>query len=85
VSAFLVERGREANYPAAAVDQPLDQLTTIIVGALHADPKLWLALGFAAIVLLIVLQRKPRIQRDADDRLAALRRDKAERDGRSKK
>lgn len=59
----------------------MDQLTNLVVDALHADPRMWLGIAFAVLVLFIVLQRKPRIQRDADDRLAALRREKADRDG----
>ena len=45
---------------------------------LRANPMLGVG---AAIVLVCgywVLQRKPRVQRDADERLATLRRDKAE-------
>ena len=46
------------------------------VATLRAYPLLGVGLGAAVIVAALLLMRKPKIQRDADARLAALRRDK---------
>jgi hypothetical protein len=62
----------------------MDQLTRTIIDALHAHPMLSVGVAVGVVGLYFLLQRKPRIQRDADSRLAALRREKAERDGKSR-
>lgn len=56
----------------------MDWLTQVIE-AVRANP--WLGVGIAAAVLVgyILLQRRPKMQREADERLSALRRDKADR------
>lgn len=46
--------------------------------ALRANPMLGVGAALVAVVVYFVLQRKPRLQREADRRLESLRRDKAE-------
>jgi hypothetical protein len=55
----------------------MDQLTHVI-DALRANPLLGAGVGVAVVVGYVLLHRKPKIQRDADARLSALRRDKAD-------
>ena len=62
----------------------MDQLTMTVINAVHAHPMLGVGIAVGAVALYFLLQRKPRIQRDADNRLAALRREKAERDSKSR-
>jgi hypothetical protein len=52
----------------------MDQLTHVI-DALRANPVLGVGIGVAVVVGYLLLHRKPKIQRDADARLSALRRD----------
>jgi hypothetical protein len=56
----------------------MDQLARLIEG-LWAHPLLSVAIGAGALAGYCLLRRKPKIQRDADERLAALRRDKRDR------
>jgi hypothetical protein len=51
---------------------------TPLLHALRANPLVGGAIILAAIVCYVVLTRKPRMQREADERLSALRRDKAD-------
>jgi hypothetical protein len=55
----------------------MDELAQMI-DAVRAHP--WLLVGFAVTLVLVylLLQRRPRIQRDADARLSALRREKTD-------
>lgn len=55
----------------------MDQIWRMI-DALRANPLLAAALGVALIGGVALLRRRPKIQRDADERLSALRRDKAD-------
>jgi hypothetical protein len=55
----------------------MDQLTRLIEG-LWANPLLCIAIGAGTLASYCLLRRKPKIQRDADERLAALRRDKTD-------
>jgi len=49
--------------------------------ALRAHPLLAGGIGLALIVGYALLHRRPRLQRDADDQLSALRREKADQYG----
>jgi hypothetical protein len=53
-----------------------DSLHTNLISTLSANPSLIAGAGLAAVALAYLLFRKPRIQREADARLSALRRDK---------
>ena len=55
----------------------MDRISKIIE-ALYTNP--WLAAGIAVAAVLgyLVLQRRPQMQREADERLSALRRDKVD-------
>ena len=53
----------------------MDQLKHLI-DALRTYPSLAVGVGAAAVAVAFLLFRKPQIQRDADARLSALRRDK---------
>jgi hypothetical protein len=55
----------------------MDQLANVIE-VLRAYPLLAAALAVAVAAAAFALLRKPRIQREADARLAALRRDKGD-------
>lgn len=55
----------------------MDKLTRLIEG-LWANPLLCIAIGAGTLASYCLLRRKPKIQRDADERLAALRRDKTD-------
>jgi hypothetical protein len=55
----------------------MDHLTHLIEG-LRANPLLSIAIAAAVVVGYVLLRRKPKIQRDADQRLAALRRNRSE-------
>jgi hypothetical protein len=50
-----------------------------LLDILRAHPALGAALAVALVIAIILLQRRPRLQRDADAQLAMLRRDKADR------
>jgi len=50
-----------------------------MIDAVSANPMLGVGAAVGAVALYALLHRKPRIQRDADDRLASLRREKADR------
>lgn len=50
-----------------------------LVEMLRTDLRVALAVGAGVVIAGYLLLRKPKIQRDADARLAALRRDKADR------
>ena len=52
-----------------------------VIDALRTNPPLAIGLGLALVCGYIVLRRRPRIQRDADERLSALRREKADQYG----
>ena len=54
------------------------QALTPLLDALRANPIVGLAILVAAAVAYAILQRKPRMQREADERLSALRRDKSD-------
>ena len=56
----------------------MDQLTQMI-GALRADPLLAGGVGGALSVAWFLLRRRPKMQREADERLSALRRDTSDR------
>ena len=56
----------------------MDQLTHLIEG-LWANPLLCIAIGAGTLAGYWLLRRKPKLQREADERLAALRRDKTDR------
>ena len=58
----------------------MDQLTHLI-DAVRVNPLLGVAILLGVVVAAILLLRKPRIQREADARLSALRRDKADQYG----
>jgi hypothetical protein len=49
-----------------------------IIEALRANPSLAVGIAVAAVLGYVLLQRRPKIQREADERLSALRRDKAD-------
>ncbi|MFN8642186.1 MAG: hypothetical protein U0802_11200 [Candidatus Binatia bacterium] len=49
-----------------------------LIDALRANPLVGAAIAVAIAVAYAVLQRKPRMQREADERLSALRRDKSD-------
>ena len=55
----------------------MDWISTIIE-ALRAKPSLAVGIGVVAMLAYVLLQRRPKIQREADERLSALRRDKAD-------
>jgi hypothetical protein len=55
----------------------MDQLSQMI-DALRANPLLAAAIGVALIGGVAFLRRRPKIQREADERLSALRRDNAD-------
>jgi len=55
----------------------MDQLTQVI-DAVRAHPMLDVGIGAAVVAGYLLLRRKPRLQREADERLSALRRDKAD-------
>jgi hypothetical protein len=52
---------------------------TSLTDAVRANPALGVGAAAAGLVLYYLLQRKPRLQRDADARLAALRRENEDR------
>jgi hypothetical protein len=54
------------------------QYLTQLIEAVRNSPGLGVVIVVAVIAIAVVLNRKPRIQRDADARLAAIRRDKAD-------
>lgn len=49
-----------------------------LLDALRANPLVGFGIIATLIVGYLVLQRKPRMQREADERLSALRRDKSD-------
>ena len=49
-----------------------------LVAAVQAHPILDIGIGAVVAVAIGLLRRKPKLQRDADARLSALRRDKAD-------
>jgi len=51
---------------------------THVIDAMRIHPWLGVAAAAAALGIAFMLLRKPRIQRDADARLSALRRDKTD-------
>lgn len=51
---------------------------TYVIDAMRTNPWLGIAAGAAVLAVAFMLMRKPRIQRDADARLSALRRDKTD-------
>ena len=51
---------------------------TPLLNALRANPVVGFGIIVAVIVGYVILQRKPRMQRQADERLSALRRDKSD-------
>ena len=51
---------------------------TPLLHALRANPLIGTGIIVAVIVCYVALTRKPRVQREADARLSALRRDKAD-------
>lgn len=51
---------------------------TPLFDALRANPVVGFGIIAAAVAAYVVLQRKPRMQREADERLSALRRDKSD-------
>ena len=55
----------------------MDQLKPLI-DTVSNHPMLGAGIAVGLVVLYALLHRKPRIQRDADSRLSALRRDKAD-------
>jgi hypothetical protein len=55
----------------------MDQLTHVI-DALQANPLLAVGIAVAAVAGYALLHRRPRLQREADARLSALRRDKSD-------
>lgn len=55
----------------------MEALTPLLT-ALRANPLVAGGIIVAAIVCYVVLTRKPRMQRDADERLSALRREKSD-------
>lgn len=55
----------------------MDELRPLI-DAVIANPTMAVGVAIGAGALFLLLHRKPRIQRDADARLAALRREKAD-------
>jgi len=55
----------------------MDQLKPLI-DALATNPIVGVGVAVGLIALYLLLHRKPRLQREADDRLAALRREKAD-------
>jgi hypothetical protein len=58
----------------------MDQLSRV-VDTLRASPLLEVVIGLGVIAGGVLLFRKPKIQRDADERLSALRRDKPDQYG----
>ena len=50
-----------------------------LIEAVQSSPLLGVGIAIAALAAVILLIRKPRMQRDADARLSALRRDNADR------
>lgn len=58
----------------------MDRLIQVI-DALRTNPPLAIGVGLAVVVGYVLLRRRPRIQREADERLSALRRDKADQYG----
>jgi hypothetical protein len=71
-----VEVFRLGRYPAGRREgKAMDQLKHLI-DALRTYPSLAVGVGAAAVAVAFLLFRKPQIQRDADARLSALRRDK---------
>jgi len=53
-------------------------LLSRVIGVLHASPLLGALVALAVVLGAVLLLRKPRIQREADERLSALRRDKVD-------
>ena len=49
-----------------------------VIGVLHASPLLGALAALAVVAAAVLLLRKPKIQREADERLSALRRDKVD-------
>lgn len=58
----------------------MEQLTHLI-DAVRGNPLLGVGILIGVLAAAILLLRKPRIQREADARLSALRRDKADQYG----
>jgi hypothetical protein len=58
----------------------MDRLVQVI-GVLRANPLLAIGVALALVVGYGLLRRRPRLQRDADERLSALRRDKGDQYG----
>lgn len=52
----------------------MDRLTQLI-DALRANPGLGVGVGVALVAGYVLLRRRPKMQREADERLSALRRD----------
>jgi hypothetical protein len=61
----------------------MDRLTQVI-DALRAHPPLAIGVGVTLVALYLLLRRRPRMQREADERLSALRRDKADQYGKQR-
>lgn len=56
----------------------MQQLIQMILDLVRDHPPLGAGIIVAVIGVLFLLNRKPRIQRDADARLASIRRDKSD-------
>jgi hypothetical protein len=54
------------------------QLTHWLMDTMRDNPTLGIGVGVATVAVLFLLNRKPRIQRDADARLASIRREKSD-------
>lgn len=48
------------------------------VDVVRGDPVVGAGVAAAVIAVAVILNRKPRIQREADERLASIRRDKSD-------
>jgi hypothetical protein len=51
---------------------------TQLIHAVRDNPMLGVGIAVALIAVVLMLNRKPRIQRDADSRLASIRREKVD-------
>jgi hypothetical protein len=65
-------------YAAAAVGGSAMEQLIHLVDAVRAHPVLGVILTGAVVGVIALMRRKPKLQRDADERLAALRRDKSD-------
>lgn len=49
-----------------------------LIEAVRANPMFGVGIAVGVVVAIVLLNRKPRLQREADDRLASIRREKSD-------